>query len=816
MATYTTTSHERPTAAGYARGDVINVTDPAAPITSWIHLGSGVWERNDTVQVRTGPGGGVELVAGGQPITINPGAAPSAENRLVCVDALPFMAMSENSTYIFGRATDATMTRRPKTGGADTTSLAVTSLRIEDGVTAITSGSWMMCWAWDDYQLAQVLDLSTGKFYLYKSVDNFASCGTNAPLYNNNQCAYAVGWNAARTVAAAQISIMATWSLARATNRRGEDCVVFGQYNVNGSRTAGGANDWSNVLCSRDNGDTWDVVLEQNTAGQNIVRHCHAVQFDPYEKEFWIQYGDGGSSAFFVWDGIRPIAPNTRARDAAQYRGWRGMDAINNPNGNPATGQTTVLLFLPDEIIAPIDHGFTAARGVYRLSRDLSVFEQITDPDEIGQPAGHAMYSGTMCQRTGTMIVSTLIESEFTDPSVDYTLWIWTATPAGNYRDWKRVGRYMLDTTRNGGRQHTQMLGRPDGTIWIGASNGAGKEYHSTAVCRIDGVHSGDEEVIHPVYWIDPVKGSDTNNGYSPSTAWATAGHALRGNRVTRSCLVHVEPGLTADGSSSWTLGVAANVRRAQTNYPVIVRGKGRKRSGIRGAAAAALFVQGATKIDIRFESLSLYNNGPIWDHGAGVPLTTYAEFRDVYLKTAATAFTLTSGRVFVSQFEADVATRLAFGAVTADYVFEAESGVVRGGQSLINHRGNSSTVCRIENVVGIGQTVCGVDVLDTAVTLPVVRNVAIDAAVPVVRDNRTTKTTAAGLVSNNVGRGASTGLIDGNEGSLTVADMMLIGTTGAPRPGSPLIGAGNANAGPALDINGVAFGWPKNVGAFA
>ena len=102
------------------------------------------------------------------------------------------------------------------------------------------------------------------------------------------------------------------------------------------------------------------------------------------------------------------------------------------------------------------------------------------------------------------------------------------------------------------------------------------------------------------------------------------------------------------------------------------------------------------------------------------------------------------------------------------------------------------------------------------AVTLPVVRNVAIDAVVPVVRDNRTTKTTAVGIVGNNVGRGASTGLIDGNEGSLTVADMMLIGTTGAPRPGSPLIGAGNANAGPALDINGTAFGQPKNVGAWA
>lgn len=795
------------------QSDVIAGRDPSTGAVSTIGTGSD--PLGAPVVAVTGPGGGNRLFAGSREIyhVENP---PSAENRLVCVDALPFVAMSENSTYIFGRAIDSKMTLRPKAGGADSESLAVTSLLIEDGVTAITSGVWTTCWAWDDYQLAQVFDITSGKYYLYKSINNFSTVGANAPLYNDNKCVFAVGWNTARMVAAATINIMAAWSLTRATNRRGEDLVVFGQYNVNQSRTPGGANDWSNVLCSRDNGDTWEVVLEQNTAGQNIVRHCHAVQFDPYEKEFWIQYGDVGTSAFFVWDGIHPIAPNTRARDAAQYRGWRGMDMGNNPNGDPYTGQTTVLLFLPDEVIAPIDHGLTYARGVYRLLRDLSVFEKITDPDEIKQPLGHSMFSGTMCQRTGTMIVSTLIESGFTDPNADYTLWIWTATPAGNYRDWKRVGRYMLDTTRNGGRQHTRMLGRPDGTIWIGSSNGAGKEYHSTAVCRIDGIHSGEEEVIHPVYWIDPVKGSDLNNGYSPSAAWATAGYALRSNRVTCSCLVNVEPGLTADGTSSWTLALSANVRRAQTNYPVIVRGKGRKRSGIKGAAASTLFGQGATKIDIRFEALSLYNNGPIWDHSAGAPLTTYAEFRDVYLKTGATAFSLTSGRVFVSQFEADVATRLAFGAGTTDYVFEAESGVVRGGQRLIDHRGSSSTVCRIENVVGIGQTVCGVDVLDTAVTLPTVRNVAIDAAVPVVRDNRTTKTTAVDIVSNNVGRGASTGLIDGDDGSQTVPDLMLIGTTGAPRPGSPLIGAGNANAGPALDINGVAFGQPKNVGAFA
>jgi len=771
--------------------------------------------RNGLVEMTTGPGGRNRLLAGSREIypVENP---PSAENRLVCVDALPFLALSENATYIFGRAVDATMVLRPKAGGADISSLAVTTLYKEDGVTLLTSAAFYTCWAWDDYQLAQVRDFTSQNSYLYKSIDNFATCGSNAPLYNNNKPVFCVGWNSARDTAAGNVSIMAAWSLTRATNRRGEDLVVFGQYNVNTSRAAGGANDWSNVLCSRNNGDTWDVVLELNTGGENIVRHCHAVQFDPYEKEFWIQYGDGDSSAFFVWDGIHPIAPNTRARDAAQYRGWRGMDLSNNPTGNWATGQTTTLFFLPDVVIAPIDHGFTAARGVYRLSRDLSVFEQITDPDEIGHPEGHALYSGTMCQRTGAMIVSTLIEAGYKNPSADYTLWIWVATPAGNYRDWTRVGRYMINTT-TGSRQHMQMLGRADGTIWIGASNGAGKEVHSTAVCLIDGLHSGEEEVIHPVYWVDPIKGNNANNGYSPATAWAGVGYACGGNRMTCSALLNVLPGRTVETATSWSLRIGANARPAQTNYPLLVRGAGRKRSVIASTATSAWLVVSETKVSAFFESVSIENAvGPVFDYGVGATEAHVATFRDVFLKSAGAVFLVTSGKIKVDQFEAEVGTYLGAALGTANFAFEADAGVVRGGSRILYWKGGAGAYGRLENVIGIGQTVAGVDLHADAVTLPVVRNVAIDAAVPVVRDNRTTKTTAAGLVSNNVGRGASTGLIDGDEGSQVVSDLMLIGTTGAPKPGSPLIGAGNANAGPALDINGVAYGTPKNVGAFA
>ena len=286
---------------------------------------------------------------------------------------------------------------------------------------------------------------------------------------------------------------------------------------------------------------------------------------------------------------------------------------------------------------------------------------------------------------------------------------------------------------------------------------------------------------------------------------------------MTYSALLNVLPGRTVETATSWSLRIGANARPAQTNYPLLVRGAGRKRSVIASTAAAAWLVVSETKVSAFFASLSIENAvGPVFDYGVGATEAHVATFKDVFLKSAGAVFLVTSGKIKVDQFEAEAGTYLGAALGTADFAFEADAGVVRGGSRILYWKGGVGAYGRLENVIGIGQTVAGVDLHADAVTLPVVRNVAIDAAVPVVRDNRTTKTTAVGIVGNNVGRRASTGLIDGNEGSLTVADMMLIGTTGAPRPGSPLIGAGNADTGPALDINGVAFGVPKNVGAFA
>lgn len=770
--------------------------------------------RNSLVEAGIGPGGVVIFTAGARDI-YPVDAPPSGENRLTAIDYLPYLALAENEDYVIGTTNGTAITRYPKNGAASSPGIVVTACYAGDGITLITTGTITSAWAWDDYQLIQLRDVTSGEYLLYKSVDGLGTCGANAPAYDDGRPIARIGWSADKSGAAASISIMRPWSLVRATNRRDEDVVVWGQYTLEDPNTR------SHVFVSRDQCDTWECVLELNTGGTEIVRHCHAVQFDPFEREFWICYGDSSTSAYYVWDGVHPIAPNTPANMASQYKGWRGMDRFNAPGGVAGNAiQVTTLQFTPSEVLAPVDTG-TSWRGVYSLSRDLTRYERITDPDSIGQLAGHALFSSAICARTGTMIVSSLIETGYEDVNRDYVLWVWAATPAGAYRDWQRVGRYMLRTTDSSSRSHLTFVARADGTFWIGSNRGAGKDFWSTSVCRIDGVATAqtqDDEIdsVHPVYWIDPIAGDDTTgNGYTPQTAWKTVAKSLKTSVATHGALIHVGPGVTAE-TGGHALSVNAHPRPAQKNYPAVIRGAGRRATTLKFSTIANGYAH-STVCPYRFESMSIVNDqaGTIFNQGAAAPTTNTVEFRDVYLDPKSFAVRAESGRTVVRQFECASGALIRGEYGNAQQVV-VESGVHRGPTRMMNWSGGAGSSATVEQVTGIGQSSALVDVLAAAVTLPAVRNCAESGGAPVVKDARTVKTSADGLIEHNVASAASTGLVGGDAGSQVVADLGLIGSTGMPTMSSALVGAGATSASATLDIVGEKFAPPRNVGAWA
>ena len=451
--------------------------------------------------------------------------------------------------------------------------------------------------------------------------------------------------------------------------------------------------------------------------------------------------------------------------------------------------------------------------------------EKIWDGVAGGIPYNHSLYAACVCPITGTAIASEIVETSALDQTADYTLWIYTATKVGRYRDWKRVARYMLNTTIPTGRQHPVFRARANGEILIGSTQGAGKNYGSAAVCKVHGVWSGrDEDVVHPVWWIDPINGSDTNNGQRPTTAYKTLKYALTGSRVTLSSQINVMPGVTDEGVAGFTPTFNTSSKQAQANYPAWVRGSGRRRSVAQINVVGSMISCNAASYPLRLSTMTLKNvaaGGYCFATATATALTNKAVLDDIRLESAGSTVKLDGGEFELREFEAAIGSNgwVVYADYANDMSAKIHSGVVTGSgtaKSLLIWKGTATGTARVENVTGYGLTSSGVDAQAAAVSLPTVRNVAVDAAVPVVRDLRTTKTSADGLVANNIGRTASSGLVGGDTGSQTVASLGLIGMSGMPGPTSPLIGAGLAVAGPQFDNVGDLFKTPKNVGAFA
>jgi len=745
-------------------------------------------------------------------------AQPSNENGILATDYLAYAEFDENTLYRFGKGNAGTtfIYRVLKADGSVSSGIDSSLLLDPAGAAVTGSGATTVqtVWAWDDYQLAQYRDGTTQLNYLYKSIDNFATCGANAPLYNDNKAIFTIGWNKSLASPATNLTIMAPWSLCRATNNLGEDVLIFGQYNTNASRTAGGANDWSHVWQSKRQGDvgTWECVLEMNTAGVNIVRHCHAVKQDPQTGFFWILYGDDYNSGIYVWDGIHAIDANVRPSAAAGYTGWFGMDQFNNPTGNPYNGVSTDVIFEADEVIIPLDNGTALAqRGVYACKRDLSNFRRVWDGASGGQVLNQDLYSTAVCPLTGTAVMSVLIPGASVGVE-DYKLDLFTSLFSSGYKEWTKVGRYELNTLVSTSRQFIGMRFRDNGDLILASANGAGKDAYSSAVCRISGAFDplGDVECVHPVYWVDPIAGNDGNTGYTPTSMWKTVKYAITANRVPFGCLVSVGPGYSDEGTSTITPAWKTTGRPGRPEIPVWVRGAGRKATTL-AVNLSGVGIQMATALyPIRFSKLHATNvgTGYFLSSGASVPVSKIAQFDDVYLSGGGSPFRQESARFIVRQFEAAIPASSSLIVAqynTGDMSILVEAGAIVGGQWGILWTGTAGSDCVVQNVTGINQTTALVEALAAAVIFPTVRNCAIQGTPPALKDSRSSKTSIVGVVYNNAYAVAPTTFLSADTTSF-VGSLGLVTGTAQPTKSSVLKSAGGG-FGPVRDMFGAVFG---------
>jgi hypothetical protein len=132
--------------------------------------------------------------------------------------------------------------------------------------------------------------------------------------------------------------------------------------------------------------------------------------------------------------------------------------------------------------------------------------------ERIADAAYHAGYVGL--QVGENMMFSEFIESTSGSPDVR----LWSSTDG---QRWEPTAVWNCKVDAVGG---TLGFFTHAGEVYF-THNGAGKTYLNTTVFTINGpaLLSEPQRILHPVYWVDPVAGTDTManyQGYRPSGPW--------------------------------------------------------------------------------------------------------------------------------------------------------------------------------------------------------------------------------------------------------------------------------------------------------
>lgn len=378
------------------------------------------------------------------PRTRTEASVSDVSTRLYPHDYLPYKLFDTDGTYAYGLSDAGTAL----IGYRLDSSYNATALGTIQGISgqgASSSISGFICLA--GVLFVQMDDTTTGagKRYLARSTDlgaTWTPCvltDSTADVYSNGQ----IGMRGATHSSA--VSILGTRGMCSATIDGGT-VLFFGEYNTNGSRVAGGANDWVRIWKSTNLGANWTVAMEWNTSGHQ-VRHCHFIKQDLFYPQYiWVGNGDNpgvagveGGGGFIRWDvTVAPTWTNN----------WDYSTNVGTPAGFKASSSyvgalqnrqmCTDLIFTQDYIYNPADWGnnLTGAAdiGIWRFDRDMTVYQNVDRSN--AQLNLHSQYWGM--QTTG----GTLISTEIKDGTDDHNIYVYTSA---NGKTWHRSGVILQD-----------------------------------------------------------------------------------------------------------------------------------------------------------------------------------------------------------------------------------------------------------------------------------------------------------------------------------------------------------------------------------
>ena len=438
------------------------------------------------------------------------------------------------------------------------------------------------------------------------------------------------------------------------------------EYNVRENYTTrpfdGSANDIVRLWESSDLGATWAQITAWNV-GTHQVRHGHSIDVDPYSdsNNQTVYYGFGDSDAEC---GI------LRREAGAQFPADVSFSNLSNTTGFSAcygsqVNRTVGGIFTAEHYITATDQhtgGVTddANLGIRLWKRDLSEAAHVDRMSGVDpRLAGHNWWFGIKLSNGDLAFLS--------QPSTSVgALWrgIAITTSADNGLTWHFSGWITAPASVAG--QNTRVFAQgSNGKIFIGCDAMAGRPSGSgycTLVCDIsteDFIESR-PDILGPVFFVDHLSGSDSNNGLRPNAAWASVRKALQSSAITYGSVVRVlcdgdlaEPATMAIvyNAGSWDV---TNSGVGPTDFPVQIRANKSYAARLNWSSGATLIGSGTHKVDIEFDGVGIVPQSGAtnwWSSHSTEPLCAY-RLKDAVFgsKSSAAFFYLKAGTVYAER----------------------------------------------------------------------------------------------------------------------------------------------------------------------
>ncbi len=390
-----------------------------------------------------------------------------------------------------------------------------TALKLADASVAHTynfgAGTMVQdAWVFGDVMLSVVggVDLGGGVrlWKLYRSIDK------------------GVSWSAVLTPSVNDVYFLHQ-GICEATIA-GHSCLLAAEYNVNTTRTPGGANDGVNLYRSDDRGITWNTVFTWNV-GANQIRHFHGVAQDPVTGLIFLLCGDDAESRIVSWDGVTnsPATPSIANLNATP--GWKAI-------GGSMRERFVGIAFKGEYFFGMVD-SFAAQSGIWRgKCADLSDFGRVsTGPKYDTDSADNNGWYGFIATNGDIYFCTQVTAVSTARQSVIYG--------SRDGENWYAVAKYrcLANATACIPRSFHQI---PDGRIMMQVDYATARLTKQTILLELSDMDFIEDrpDVVSPVYFVDPVSGNDSTGTGDFQTPWKTVNKAITGSRITYGARVMV------------------------------------------------------------------------------------------------------------------------------------------------------------------------------------------------------------------------------------------------------------------------------------